>query len=233
MLKIPTVDDWWKLTLKYPQFHHVSNSPLKDYGYMEAFAYLDDNPSATRILEFGHGFNPALFARYGAEREVWGLDDWQDLHYFPEKDEWYRKFDAEVRDKVPPRCKFVRGLLGNGVDVPENYFDVICSISVLEELPIDAVLPVIEHAARLLKSGGVLIGSHDTCAMQDERVKKYCEIQTSAGLELPDYIPPITFDHRTLIENPTAAMFWYQGQTPAERWYYGHWSTVWSIAKKQ
>jgi len=28
-------------------------------------------------------------------------------------------------------------------------------------------------------------------------------------------------------------MFWYQGQTPAERWYYGHWSTVWSIAKKQ
>ena len=67
MLKIPTVDDWYCLSLKYRQFHRVSDTSLKDYGYMAIMDYLDSY-AANNILEFGHGFNPTLLERYSKAR---------------------------------------------------------------------------------------------------------------------------------------------------------------------
>jgi hypothetical protein len=139
VLKIPTVDDWYRLSLKYRQFHRVSNEVLKDYGYMAIMDYLDSH-AANNILEFGHGWNPTLFERYGKVRNIWGVDDYQGLAYFgtTDRDAWEKRFDDEVRSKAP-RCTFVRGLLGGspGADLPDNYFDVVCSVSVLEEVPIE------------------------------------------------------------------------------------------------
>jgi hypothetical protein len=108
---------------------------------MEIFTYLDEHADAMEILEFGHGFNATLFERYDATRRVWGVDNWQGLHYFPSDPlEWEARFEREVRSKAP-NCTFVKGLLGsdNLPELAEGSFDVICSVSVLEEVPSEAV----------------------------------------------------------------------------------------------
>ena len=50
MLKIPTVDDWYRLSLIYQQFHRVSNIVLKDYGYMAIMDYLDSDDANTILV---------------------------------------------------------------------------------------------------------------------------------------------------------------------------------------
>ena len=103
---------------------------------MEILKYLRTH-SPTRILEFGQGFNPTLFEVVAEmeEIDVWGVDDYQGLRYCPEKDEWEAQHKTELLDRFL-HVKFVRGLLGmespTRAIIPENYFDFICSVSVLE-----------------------------------------------------------------------------------------------------
>ena len=237
MIKIPTMDDWFGLTRIYPQFQKVSNTALKDYGYMEVFKYLDDHPEAKNILEFGHGFNLDLFRRYGGTRNLWGADAWQGLHYFPSEDEWKKEMARQISD-VSTSCTFRNCLLGveHAADLPEGFFDVVCSVSVLEEMPIEGFSSIIEHAARLLKPGGVLIGTQDFCASswRKERLHQCSEIQRRSGLAVENPPDPLVIDDKTLVENPTMAMLVYQDVKLAhEQGYFGHWSTLWSVAKKR
>jgi hypothetical protein len=46
VLKIPAVDDWYRLSLIYQQFHRV----LKDYGYMAIMDYLDSDDANTILV---------------------------------------------------------------------------------------------------------------------------------------------------------------------------------------
>ena len=234
MLKIPTVDDWYCLSLKYRQFHRVSDTSLKDYGYMAIMDYLDSH-AANNILEFGHGFNPTLLERYSKARNVWGVDDYQGLAYFgtPDRNAWEKRFDQEVRSKAP-ECTFRRGLLGGscGADLPSNYFDVVCSVSVLEEVTIETVRDILKHAARLLKPGGALIGTHDLLTVSPERIGEYVAAHAAAGLELPIETLAPEINDKTLIENPTSVMIWYQMNEPETRKYWGHWATIWTVATK-
>jgi SAM-dependent methyltransferase len=235
MIKIPSVEDWFNLTRIYPQFRKVSNTALKDYGYMEVFKYLDDHSEARNILEFGHGFNLELFKRYGETRNVWGADAWQGLHYFPAEAEWAKEMERQISG-VPNSCTFRNCLLGaqNATDLPEAFFDVVCSISVLEEVPIEKFSSIIEHASRLLRPGGVLIGTQDFCLAHKDRLHKCSEIQREYGLDIEDPPDPLLIDDKTLVENPTMAMLFYQDVKLAhEQGYFGHWSTLWSVAIKQ
>jgi len=235
VLKIPTVDEWFSLTLKYRDFHRVSHTVLKDYGYMAIMDYVDERPDARRILEFGHGFNATLFERYGRQRDLWGVDDYQGLHYSaPDAVEWERCFNNEVRAKSP-NCTFRRGLLGrkSETDLPENYFDVICSVSVLEEVPIQTMRDILGHAAKLVKPGGVLIGTHDLVTDFPARIGEYAAAHAEAGFDLEYPNPCIDLGgHRLLLESPTTAMLWYQAHEGEGRKYWGHWTTMWTVAKK-
>jgi SAM-dependent methyltransferase len=246
VLKIPMVDDWYRLSLKYRQFHRASNTVLKDYGYMAIMDYLDSH-DANHILEFGHGFSTALFERYRNARNIWGVDDYQGLACFgtPDRDAWEKKFDQEVRPKAAG-CTFRRGLLGGsrGADLPDNYFDVVCSVSVLEEVPIETVRDILKHAARLLKIGGRLIGTHDLlievpfAATRDQvqaqdRIGDYVAAHAAAGLDLPIGTLAPEINNKTLIENPTAAMICYQAKEPETRNYWGNWATIWTVATKR
>ena len=176
---------------------------------MAILDYLDSH-AANNILEFGHGFNPTLLERYSKARNVWGVDDYQGLAYFgtPDRNAWEKRFDQEVRSKAP-ECTFRRGLLGGscGADLPSNYFDVVCSVSVLEEVTIETVRDILKHAARLLKPGGALIGTHDLHA--PERIGEYVAAHAAAGLELPIETLAPEINDKTLIENPTSVMIWY------------------------
>jgi SAM-dependent methyltransferase len=236
LLKLPTVDDWYKLSLNFPKYHKASHTLLKDYGYMQIMDYLDGS-GAWSILEFGHGFNSALFEHYSARRDMWGVDDFQGLGYFPASDRaaWEQRFNREIRDKAP-ECTYRRGLLGRGstADLPEGYFDVVCSVSVLEELPLDVLQDVLNHVSRLLKPGGTMVGTHDLLLETENpaRLGEYAAALTQAGLDFGANSPPMLIGKRTLLESPSAAMLWYQGHQGQDRGFWGHWSTIWTVAAK-
>ena len=235
MLKIPSVDDWFRLSLRFRDFHHVSHTVLKDYGYMAIQDYLDGHPEFHRLLEFGHGFNPTLFQLYGKNREVWGIDDCGASYFTKDRAKWEAQFDKEVRAKAPA-CTFRRGLLGsqNKADLPSAYFDVVCSVSVLEELPIDVVRDILKHAANLLRRGGVLIGTHDLITDFPVRIGEYAAAHAEAGLALDDPYPCLDLSgHRLLLESPTAVMLWYQAHEGEDRKFQGHWTTIWTVATKK
>src|SRR5690349_2731131 len=60
MLHIPSVEEWWRLTDKYPEFRQPSNLTLKEYGYMKLFELIEEH-RPERVLEYGHGFSGKLF----------------------------------------------------------------------------------------------------------------------------------------------------------------------------
>src|ERR1700730_889188 len=100
-------------------------------------------------------------------------------------------------------------------------FDVVCSVSVLEEVPIETVRDILKHAARLLKTGGALIGTHDLLTEVPERIGEYVAAHAAAGLYLPIETPAPESNNKTLIENPTVAMIAYQMNEPETRNYWG------------
>jgi SAM-dependent methyltransferase len=145
-------------------------------------------------------------------------------------------FDREVRSKAP-QCAYRRGLLGAGsiADLPEGYFDVVCSVSVLEELPAEVLGEVLKHVARLLKHDGTMIGTHDLLLETEDPVRlgAYAAALAGAGLDFGADQAPMLIGKRTLLESPSAAMLWYQGHQAKDRTFWGHWSTIWTVATKK
>ncbi len=62
---------------------------------------------------------------------------------------------------------------------------MVCSVSVLEEVPIETVRDILKHAVRLLKPGGALIGTHDLLTAVLGRIGDYVAAHAAAGLDLP------------------------------------------------
>ena len=233
MLKIPTVDDWFALTQKFKEFQRASPTVLKDYGYMAVMDYIDQSPGQN-ILEFGHAFNPTVFVRYEKTRNVWGIDDWQPLAYFPfDRTVWTKQCEDQVQ-VLAPGCTYKRGLLGSDckAELPEAFFDIICSVSVLEEVSIDVVRGILKHASRLLKPGGVLIGTHDLFIDAPGRVAEYMKAHSDAGLDLEEPSPQVNLSPQMLLENPSCVMLYYQHHEGENRKFWGHWGTMWTVARK-
>ena len=239
MLKIPTMDDWYSLAQRYPQYLKVTNTTLKDYGHMACMEFVDqtfsDRGKDVRLLEFGHGFSPQIMERFQSKHEVWGADRDQGLHYFA-----HINWEENFASKVASRCgdvKFVRELLTSATPsdiIPDSYFDCIMSVSVLEEVPIRTLQNILHGAARKLKPGGYLIGTHDLlCPIAGQRIPQYAAAHREAGLDLGD-VPPIRMDwNNLLLENPLAVMVWYQMDEPKEtRRYHGHYATIYTVARK-
>jgi SAM-dependent methyltransferase len=173
---------------------------------------------------------------------VWGVDDWQDLPYFPPEGTWIEQYQREVVQKCG-KAKLVRGLLGRpespaaSVLPPDGSFDLVCSVSVLEEAPLVDAVPVLPHAYRLLRPGGALVNSNDLCLGTRggrtplELMQEYVGAHRHVGFSLE--FPEIDIDMgRLLLENPTTAMLHYQHDEGENRRFWGQWTTVISVAKK-
>jgi SAM-dependent methyltransferase len=244
MFHIPSVDEWWRLTNKYPQFRAPSNLTLKEYGYMMLFELIE-RYQPKRILEYGHGFSSTLFEYCEARGiEVWGVDDHMDLPYFPPRDQWYASYKIQLSDRLP-KTKLIKGQLGTRPDthdrLPRCYFDMVCSISVLEEIGSrDIIVSILRHAHELLAPGGVLANTHDLVFGDPTRPRLLLDCEREAGfahslndretiiLAVPwDYVPW----NKVLLENPTQAMLCYNVGT-ADRVFTGHWSTLFSSVQR-
>jgi hypothetical protein len=241
MFHIPTVEEWWHLTAHYKQFRTPSNLTLKEYGYMKLFKLIEDR-MPKRILEYGHGFSSILF-EYCKNRdiEIWGVDDHMDLAYFPPKDEWRARHANELVNQYTD-SKFILGQIGTNLstrqELPQEYFDLVCSVSVLEEIGDGNIITTIaSHARELLTPEGVFANTHDIRYEDHLRAQFYRNCLIEAGFdtkaptaeerifdEMSQYVPI----NKVLLENPTQAMVCYN-IGDEDRIYTGHWSTLFSV----
>jgi len=236
LLRVPAVDDWWRLTRGFPDYRKASHSVLKDYGYMELMALVGDRGLADRraaILEYGHGFNPALFAAFHARCHMTGVDDDMGLAYFPSGESWDAKRKERLLDPFPD-VRFVRGLLGGPLDVREGSQDLVCSVSVMEELDPATTARVVEHAHRLLVPGGLFAGTIDFCVTGADRYFNLMQLLASSGFDFrfDPARPPNANPYTILVENPTAVMTMYMQAAGEDRRYQGHWTTAFFVARK-
>jgi SAM-dependent methyltransferase len=234
MLRFATMDEWWRLTARRPDYRRESHHLLKDYGYLKLIDCVEQT-RPSRLLEFGHGFNDTILRRFQDECEVYGIDDYQALPYFPGRAEWEAMYEERLVDPCP-RAHLVRGLLGDG-DVPEleeGTFDLIASISVLEELDEEAVARVIGHAERLLAPGGLFVGTFDVPLYAPGHTGRLTRSVDASGLQ---YVEPPAIEstgdfNALLIESPTVVMLTYQMADGDERTFRGHWGSVWFVLQK-
>lgn len=241
MIEFPTVDDWFQLARRYPDYKRVNTAVLKDYGVMRCSQYIEDTfgsrGKSLRLMEFGHGFNPALLARFQNTHEVWGVDRDQKLSYFGSRLDWDARFAREVAP-LTGQVRFVRELLSRQTtnsEIPEDYFDCICSVSVLEEVSLDIVADIVGAAFDKLRPGGVLMGTHDVALQTaEQRMPAYIDIQRSAGFEIdPLPVMPPLAPWRLLLEHGATVILHYQNAQPeAQRRYWGHFGTCFTVARK-
>ncbi|MAY75478.1 MAG: hypothetical protein CMJ31_12345 [Phycisphaerae bacterium] len=234
-LSIATMNDWWALTRRYPEFRLESHSLLKDFGYMQLMGYFDAL-APERALEMGHGFN-ATFLRHAQKRcELHAIDNDQGLVYFPSGEQWNDLYAEHIA--APCReAKLHRGLLGvdGGHDLEPDSFDMIASVSVLEELDTATLNAVVADAARLLRQGGALVGSFDLILNRPRMLEKLVAACDAAGLDIPRAPGPISAAkwNDVLIESPSVVMLTYQMGQREHRTYSGHWGAAWFVAIKR
>jgi SAM-dependent methyltransferase len=150
--------------------------------------------SGLRILEAGAGFGRVL--RTLQKHERWAL----------EMPNGNGRTVNEKRLTMPPAIRLVEGYLGGYVrDLPDNYFDVIYSISVVEHIPPTDVAGFFSEHVRLLRPKGVGLHAVDFYlgdAPQphvESRIDSYLRAISNAGLQLRDGVSisrPLLFQTR-------------------------------------
>ena len=241
MFQLATMDDWLALVRRYGRTENKFNGLLKDYGVMACRAFIEDKFGSTgketRILEMGHGFSPQVMMAFQEKHDVWGVDDDQGLKYFREHD-WNALYQSRIVQNCP-HVTLRRGLVGSKerpADLPEGYFDVVLSVSILEEVRETVLASIIGHAAALLKPGGWLIGTHDVAPdMVPRRLAEYLRIQEAHGLHIagaPSSRVKINWPF-ALLEHGNVSMLEYQAHQPFEtRKFRGHFTTLFTAARK-
>jgi SAM-dependent methyltransferase len=235
MITLGNIEYWWEVSRRYPGFRGMPPpvGVLKALGYCFLLDQMEKRADINRVLEFGHGFNSTLFTHLGGSREMHGIDEYQALPYFPEKRQWEADYAAFTEGL--PGARFHRGLLGSGRNsLPDGYFDAVCSVSVLEELPHAELADVILDAGRVLKPGGYFINSFDFVEGSDSVLNEYLRLHTEAGFIFEGINPgPIKLDTKGMVrEDPRIVMeFYYMGEPDQGRKWHGDWCTFLTMAR--
>lgn len=161
MFEIGTTDYLWQIAKKYPVLSNQPNT-LKPLGYAHMINLIESFDPKT-ILEVGHGGGSFLFKLFKEKKEMWGLDDILD-------DSQVNPRGLQYIKNINPEVKFIKGLLGtDNKELPDNYFDMVCSVSVIEHIPHENLNSVFEETFRILKPGGIAAHSYDVYYTQDTK----------------------------------------------------------------
>jgi len=182
MFQVATIYDWWDET-RAPEYQFLRTpnrfrSALKGIGNAFAVSYFNkQHPS--KLLEFGHGVYSCLFDLFSEKCEMWGLDDVNKQMTY----EMFDKFRKKYEDKAG--SKFLTGFLGDENKLlPDNYFDMICSVSVVEHIPQGHLEKALKQAFEILKPGGLFINSYDIHLTTTKYRKKFVPNNQKAVLNM-------------------------------------------------
>jgi SAM-dependent methyltransferase len=160
--RLGTADVWWKVARYDPNLVSHGEQVLKPLGY----AFVIDQINEIRpqkILEIGHGSSPRVLETFATRAECWGIDG-EDRERTVS-----RSALTKLREKMP-NVRFVNGFVGESESVLlDEYFDLACSVSVVEHIPEVAVPVFFGDLYRILKPGGIHIHSFDVWWMRDTR----------------------------------------------------------------
>ena len=161
MFELGTTKHWWDAAKKYPMLSRHQNT-LKPLGYAQAINLVEEN-GFSKLLEVGHGTGSYVFEIFYDKCELWGLDDTVKDNSVPEE-----KL-AKYRNDYP-NVKFHHGLLGQfNPALPQNYFDMVYSVSTIEHVPAESLASFFDEAFRLLRPGGIFYHSYDVYYGQNVR----------------------------------------------------------------
>jgi len=161
MFEIGTTEHWWPIAKKYPSLSNTKQI-LKPLGYAHMINLIETF-KFEKILEVGHGSGSYLFDIFNGKAELWGLDDTIEDNRVPSE-----SLKEMIQDN--PHVKFVKGLLGQNLkELPDNYFDFVCSVSVLEHIPEESIYEVFKDIFRILKPGGIFSHSFDISFKKDTK----------------------------------------------------------------
>jgi SAM-dependent methyltransferase len=187
----------------------------------------------TRILEVGHGARSMTFDVLHESAECWGLDG-------PDVDGTVSATQLEKFRQAYPGVTFREGYLGEGVDLPDHYFDLVYSVSVIEHIPTAGQRSFHEELFRVLKPGGVQLHSYDTPFAGN--VASMHEAVEAAGFAwLEPRVDPHTFWTseefrralpRIVFEHPNVVLTIFSHKFPPEKRSLWNWITVFVGARK-
>jgi len=155
-------------------------------------------PQRPRILEIGPGPSRDLFSNISAG-EYWVLDP-------------HPQWSA-------PGVRVRTGTLGEDVELPRDYFDIICSVSVLEHLPHAQWMRAAEQLRQALRVGGLSIHSIDAKSTgvpgdHFDQMALWREMFLNVGLSF--LRPPWPVDTRSVFSDPGV---WSMSEAAWRRWW--------------
>ncbi|MEG4857835.1 methyltransferase domain-containing protein [Microcoleus sp. K1-B6] len=135
--------DWWDNRIADRTNHSLKG--IQDAWIVSLFR----NKQQLKIAEIGGG-NSRVLNRFKQNNECWNIDKFEGLGGGPK----------EIQEM--PDIKIVRSYIGDfDPYLPENYFDIIFSISVIEHIPKNNIQKVFADCHRLLKTGGMMAHAID------------------------------------------------------------------------
>lgn len=114
-----------------------------------------------RILEIGGGNSRVLkaLAEPGLGNECWNADAFEGVGNGPRE------------DKNSSTIRVARCYLGDfSSELPEDYFDFVVSVSVVEHVPSPALEPFFADSARVLRPGGLVLHAIDLYVFDEDAV---------------------------------------------------------------
>jgi len=229
VFKVATIGDWWDVTLR-PRYDALleGGSYLKKIGYLFVIGQIEEL-RPRRILEFGHA-RSRLFEIFGDQCEMWGVDE--DVPYISEEEiAVFRKKHEEQHG-----ARFIKGKIGEVEGLPDNYFDMVCSVSVVEHIPLKKLNDVYREIAGILKPGGWTVGSYDIGYKR--WTKQVFKAHLTAGLEFADPEAKPVFDWHPQVacfEDGRHVLQYYMWKVPVDEKaakFAGNFTTVLMKARK-
>jgi SAM-dependent methyltransferase len=242
MFRYATCNDLITLMAKYPQYCREGRDSDKSHAWgLKAMGTLFCSDRVARlkpakVLEVGAGWNRHFDTHFGAATEYWMVDEASDIGWDKESRE---KFEVSMQKRQ--NTHFVRGLLGSFLpELPDQAFDMLFSISVIEHVPPEAKTNFYKDMFRVLKPGGMIVHSIDIPDELPGRAE--FEAIVRAGFRLPKK-PDLRIRVRPTEGNPTLFEdLWtvyngYLGLNRADKWEKpskvpGQYTTILVVAQK-
>lgn len=217
MLSYSRVKDFWLLLDDHKDFKSLTDpkllwGDLKEYQRLFILDHLLKLPRGSRIVEIGGGVCnvfEALLDKFPGGYECWSIDPLDGQGGGPQFDNLPRSIRKNVR--------IIRESIGStSTNVPDNYFDLLFSLSVMEHIPVEEWEKCFADMVRICKPGALIIHTIDGSVdfpVGEQYMKVLKEMPKKMGLRLLDPhvsfdVPEVKNDPETLYVSPTAYMQW-------------------------